>query len=588
MRKRFLLAAAAFAYVCSASAAQYHIPYFLSASNPTQQSFLRLTWITCSSSWDLRVTITAVDDEGTAYGPLEFLHEWCDKMLVFNSTDLEYGNPDKGLPVGVGPGVGDWQLFLKVESNEIDKERDLSSLDLQSFIRTSQGFLTAMHDVVPNKGHYKGYYVGTFNPGRNTNQKSRLRLVNPHDFPVNVRIHGMHDGSSSTYERGQRIRLPTRGAITVTAQQLETYHPEWEAPPDQSGHGGYGGVLGGDPGLCYQCGPQRGKWRLRLKAQRGWGDDDWQSLIVMNLMETQTGHLTNLSSFPPMDLVGDMPSATAPSQPEPNPPSSDGTFDIEVFFANGVGEVPRVLEYAYRNAARRWERVIARGFDNQTISLSRGQCHSDRDMTDREIDDLLVIVRMANLGGYSGSAASAAPCLTEDGSSVARRPFVGWVDVNVDHWNDKSSQELSSSQPHPLVEKIAIHELGHVLGFYGDQVQAAGHGGTTPNMHFSGPQAREAFWQTAYDGRYNGEPVPMEFGHAHWHEEAFTAGSAYPEIMAPAIAKQSLLSKITVAALADLGYDVDFGQVDTLPWGWGDPGLQAEGVGVIDLSRDVQ
>ncbi len=209
-------------------------------------------------------------------------------------------------------------------------------------------------------------------------------------------------------------------------------------------------------------------------------------------------------------------------------------------------------------------------------------------MTDREIDDLLVIVRMANLGGYSGSAASAAPCLTEDGSSVARRPFVGWVDVNVDHWNDKSSQELSSSQPHPLVEKIAIHELGHVLGFYGDQVQAAGHGGTTPNMHFSGPQAREAFWQTAYDGRYNGEPVPMEFGHAHWHEEAFTAGSAYPEIMAPAIAKQSLLSKITVAALADLGYDVDFGQVDTLPWGWGDPGLHAEGVGVIDLSRDVQ
>ena len=104
-------------------------------------------------------------------------------------------------------------------------------------------------------------------------------------------------------------------------------------------------------------------------------------------------------------------------------------------------------------------------------------------------------------------------------------------------------------------------------------------------MHFSGSQAREAFRGTVYDGRYDGEPVPMQDRHAHWHDQAFTAGAAYPEIMAPAIAKQSLLSEVTVAALADLGYQVDFGQADALPWGWGDSGLQAEEV--IDLSRDV-
>ena len=586
------LAAAALLLCLPATAAQFHIPYFLSAANPAQQSFVRVTWITCGFGTDLRISILGIDDAGDRHGPVEFTWDWCEGMLAFNSDDLQYGNPDKGIPVGLGGGVGDWQLFLHImrtDRDDPDDVRDPTGLDVQSFVRTADGFLTSMHDVVPYLGQYRGYYVGTFNPGRNTNQQSRLRLVNPHDFPVNVRIHGMHDGDSSTPERGQRIPLPARGAITVTAEELETYHPEWEAPPDRSGYGGYPGILGGDPGLCYQCGPQRGKWRLRLKAQRGWGNDDWQLLIVMNLMETPTGHLTNLSSFPPMDLVGDMPSTTAPPDPEPEPepnlPSSDGTFDIEVFFANGVGEVPRVLEYAYRNAARRWERIIARGFDNQTISLSRGQCHSDRDMADREIDDLLVIVRMANLGGKTGSAASAAPCLTEGGSTVARRPFVGWVDVNVDHWNDKSIHELTSSQPHPLTEKIAIHEVGHVLGFSGDTIQAAGHRGTTPNMHFSGPRAREAFRETAYDGRYDGEPVPMQDRHAHWHEQAFTAGAAYPEIMAPAIAKQSLLSEITVAALADLGYEVDFGQADTLPWGWGDPGLQPEGV--VDLSRDV-
>ena len=573
----------------TATAAQYHIPYFLTASNPTQQSFVRVTWITCSSSWDISISITAIDDAGDIYGPIEFPWEWCEGILAFNSDDLEYGNPDKGIPVGLGQGVGDWQLFLNINSTETDTVRDLSDLDIQSFVRTADGFLTSMHDVVPYMGQYRNYYVGTFNPGRNTSQESRLRLVNPHDFPVNVRIHGMHDGSSSALERGQRIPLPARGAVTVTAQELETQHPEWEAPPDDSGHGGYGGILGGDPGNCYQCGPQRGKWRLRVNAQRGWGNNDWQSLIVINLMESPTGHLTNLSSMPDMTSVADPPTATEPPTTEPPPPPPGEGFDIELFFSNGerpgggLFEVPRVLEKAYKNAASRWQRVIVQGFQTESVSLSRGECRSDRDMS-REVDDLLVFVRMSDLGGPSGPAARAAPCLTVDDPDVASRPFVGYVEVNAAHWADKSDQELVG-QPHPLTEKIAIHELGHVLGFSGDIIQAAGHLRQSPNIHFSGPRARNAFRNSPYDGRYDGEPVPMEFGHSHWHEKAFTEGAAYPEIMAPIIAKQSLLSEITVGALADLGYDVDFSESDELPWGMGE---RVVGAGkTIDLSRDT-
>ena len=558
------LAAAALLLCLPAAATQFHIPYFLSASNPAQQSFLRIVWPSCRTRPNL--SIMAVDDAGTVYGPIEI--PWragpggCGQVVAFNSDDLEYGNADKGFSVGVGQGVGDWQLF--VESS--------TDVTVQTFVRTSDGFLTAMHDCIPFSEERNAYYVATFNPAKNTDQQSRLRLVNPNEFQIHVNVLGQHDNLVGSYDYGQKIPIPPRGVVTVTAEDLETVHSEWADGP-------YDGKLGNAN--------QIGKWRLYLRADAKSGERP--EFVAMNLMETPTGHLTNLSSIPYMGLVGDMPSTTAPPDPdpepdpEPNPPSSDGTFDIEVFFANGVGEVPRVLEYAYRNAARRWERIVARGFDNQTISLSRGQCHSDRDMADREIDDLLVIVRMANLGGKTGSAASAAPCLTEGGSTVARRPFVGWVDVNVDHWNDKSIHELTSSQPHPLTEKIAIHELGHVLGFSGDTIQAAGYLRQSPNTHFAGPRAREAFRETAYDGRYDGEPVPMEFGHAHWHEQAFTAGAAYPEIMAPAIAKQSLLSEITVAALADLGYEVDFGQADQLPYGVSAPGVSE----MIDLSDDL-
>ena len=402
--RKAAIAAAAWLLCLPATAAQFHIPYFLSASNPTQESFARIVWPSCGTKPNL--TITAVDDYGAVYGPIEI--PWragpggCGQVLSFNSEDLEYGNADKGFSVGVGQGVGDWQLF--VESS--------ADVTVQTFVRTSDGFLTAMHDRIPFFRERNAYYVATFNPARNTNQQSRLRLVNPNEFQIHVTVLGQHDNLVGSYDYGQRIPIHPRGVVTVTSGDLETFNSEWA-------DGAYDGKLGDAN--------QVGKWRLYLQAEARSGERP--EFLAMHLMETPTGHLTNLSSVPHLGLVGDMPSTTAPPDPKPDPPSSDDSFDIEVFFANGVGEVPRVLEYAYRNAARRWERIITDGFDNQTVSLSRGQCHSDRDMADREIDDLLVIVRMADLGGKSGPAASAAPCLTEDGSFVARRPFVGWVDI---------------------------------------------------------------------------------------------------------------------------------------------------------------
>ena len=73
----------------------------------------------------------------------------------FNSDDLEAGNGAKGLSSGIGMGQGDWRLVLETELQ----------VEYGGYIRTGDGFVTSMHDVVPRGRH--GYHVPTFNPASN-------------------------------------------------------------------------------------------------------------------------------------------------------------------------------------------------------------------------------------------------------------------------------------------------------------------------------------------------------------------------------------------------------------------------------------
>ena len=56
-----------------------------------------------------------------------------------DGVDLEAGNAGKGLTRSTGAGEGDWRLTL---TSDLD-------LEVLSYIRTTDGFLTAMHDLAP-------------------------------------------------------------------------------------------------------------------------------------------------------------------------------------------------------------------------------------------------------------------------------------------------------------------------------------------------------------------------------------------------------------------------------------------------------
>jgi len=135
------------------------VPLFLSASDPLgRQGFLR---VVNRSEIGGKVRIEAFDGSGFAYDPVT-LSLGPGQARHFNSLDLETGNTGKGLSGGIGAGRGDWRLEL---TSDLD-------IEVLAYIRTQDGFVTSMHDLVPAAADGLRHRVAFFNPGSNDRQAS--------------------------------------------------------------------------------------------------------------------------------------------------------------------------------------------------------------------------------------------------------------------------------------------------------------------------------------------------------------------------------------------------------------------------------
>ena len=228
----------------------HHVPLFLSAADPKgRQGFVR---VINRGAADANVRIKAYDDSDWDYDAVT-LAVGAGKVVHFNSQDLELGNAEKGLSGGVGAGEGDWRLELSTEAD----------IDVLSYIRTKDGFLTSMHDVAPLID--EGYYVPIFNPGSNPNQVSSLRLANPGAEGAGVSVTGVDDAGASP-GGAVVLTVPAGDSRTIEAADLEA----------------------GADGLSGSLGDGTGKWRLRVELDH--------PISVMSLLSSPTGHLTNLST----------------------------------------------------------------------------------------------------------------------------------------------------------------------------------------------------------------------------------------------------------------------------------------------------
>ena len=215
------------------------------------------------SDQSAEVEITAIDDMGMRreLPPLSLTGR---QTTLFNSRELEQGNDEKGIVGGVGVGTGDWYLEIAPSRPEVE---------VLSYVRTSDGFLSSMHTQVPSYG--RTHRIATFNPGSNRDRKSKLRLIHPRcpQFETiicgvaNVTIYGVDDKGMRSPD--VQLQIASGAAREVTAAELEGREQNAD-------------------GLVGSLGDGERKWQLFITADR--------PIHVMSLLERAAGHLTNLSA----------------------------------------------------------------------------------------------------------------------------------------------------------------------------------------------------------------------------------------------------------------------------------------------------
>lgn len=224
----------------------------------------------------------ATDDAGNAYTLT--MSVAANEARHFNSDDLENGNAKKGL-IGIGTAPeGSWRLCFTA----------IGQAKPSAYIRTTDGLLTDMTMTVEAslacESACPEWRVPIFNPGKNNDQVSILRLINNSDRPIGLAVSGVQsDGEVNVDANGDamvvRGYIDANHAVEVSAQQLESGDdiPFLRCnPADEDDCVSSVGSLG----------TGTGKWSLYInRLDEGAPSDE---LVVMNLMRTPTGSITPL------------------------------------------------------------------------------------------------------------------------------------------------------------------------------------------------------------------------------------------------------------------------------------------------------
>jgi hypothetical protein len=235
-------------------------------------------------------------------------------------------------------------------------------------------------------------------------------------------------------------------------------------------------------------------------------------------------------------------------------PGSDG-FAITTF---PVVPVPPSIQPHVDSAAARWEEAITGNLVAVTIPVGffgATGCGGFGDTSNgTTTDDILMILDIAPIDGPGQVLGRAGPCgLRGPEGSDGSVPFVGLLTLD--------SDDLTPIAGQSTLTDIIFHEMGHVLGFGSlwDSFDLV-FGSDTADPVYTGAAA-VAEWR-ALD-QVGDVPVENTGGagteNVHWRETVFNR-----EIMTGFIESgvDQPLSRITIAAMEDLGYEVDRSAAD--------------------------
>jgi hypothetical protein len=235
--------------------------------------------------------------------------------------------------------------------------------------------------------------------------------------------------------------------------------------------------------------------------------------------------------------------------------AADPTFDIVL---RNVGPaLSSSVDAAFAAAKGRWQAILAKGVPSLTLSdnLAAGSC----DLRDEPglpagtvIDDLQIDLVVRYIDGPGGVLAGAGPCLVAD---VDVLPRFGVMEFDL--------ADLSNLIASGTLTAVITHEMGHMLGI-GTRWTATKPGvfltgGGTSDPRFTGARA-VAEWSAL--GGSGSVPVESTGGpgtaDSHWRESTFGTELMTGFINGPV----NPISRMTIASLADLGYQVDITRAD--------------------------
>ncbi|MDE0605167.1 MAG: Ig-like domain-containing protein [bacterium] len=262
-----------------------------------------------------------------------------------------------------------------------------------------------------------------------------------------------------------------------------------------------------------------------------------------------------------------------------------GSFDLDLIAITPMSESHAA---AFRNAAEKWMAVLAdTELPDMPVSadIPTGCWDLTSDRRVDTVDDLLLVVSVRHIDGSGGTLASAGSCRSRDDSLL---PWMGMIEFD--------EADLNVIAENGGVEEVVRHEMAHTLGFnrfHWGRMDLIANPTLTwllfgwlhspgEDAHFTGPLARAAFNEAGGSSYTDGGKVPLEnclgsgSGDSHWrerywsdalHDSGCREGEVLlgGELMSPiyTLGQSSPLSRITLQALADMGYTVDLDEAET-------------------------
>ena len=212
-------------------------------------------------------------------------------------------------------------------------------------------------------------------------------------------------------------------------------------------------------------------------------------------------------------------------------------FQIELAFEPSVGADVRAIA---QQAANRWQSIITGDVQDVGDGSWGGP-----------VDDIRITLRVASIDGNGGGVAQGRPTHIR---SIGKLPIAAELELD--------SADIASQTAAGVLDELVTHEMGHALGFATIWGQFPG---LTSGIGSDGPLFKGANAVREYlalGGIGDGVPLETTGGTGtrdkHWSEARF--GS---ELLTGFItAGSNPISRITIGAMADLGYTVNYGAAD--------------------------